>query len=91
MTSISADLLGILSISSDLYLFPLSLCLELPGEGDGGGLGPKLSNIFTFRNSKNYSSPRLLGLEKAPPPLTMMSQLLEVTIAPSVRDSSEEK
>ena len=48
MTSIFADLLGILSISSDLYLFPLSLCLELPGEGDGGGLGPKLSNIFTF-------------------------------------------
>ena len=45
---IFADLLGILSISSDLYLFPLSLCLELSGEGDGGGLGPKLSNIFTF-------------------------------------------
>ena len=34
----STDLLGILSMSSDLYLFPLSLCLELPGDGEGGGL-----------------------------------------------------
>ena len=44
MPSMFADLLGILSISSDLYLFPLSLCLE-PGEGDGGGLGPKVPSM----------------------------------------------
>ena len=52
MTSMFADLLGILSMSSDLYLFPLSLCLE-PGEGDGGGLGPKSPNICT-RESQHY-------------------------------------
>ena len=52
MTSMFADLLGILSISSDLYLFPLSLCLE-PGEGDGGGLGPKVPSIHMYVNENH--------------------------------------
>ena len=42
-----------------------------------------------------HLSPRLFGLEKAPPPAPMMSRplmMLEVTTAPpSLRDSSEEK